>query len=256
MTKLQVILKKRVKNRSGTTLVEMIVTLLLISIMLTMATASLSSASKMFIRVQRTQYAQSILDTIMTELRGITGDATKYVKIYKSGKEIIDTSGNLQGNALEFINEEGYVELITTEVEKDSPKNVTMYGTDGQLTEDIQQLMPGRLYIRYFTIAENDPKKQRYPYGRGTGSSLVARAMAAAYGDGFYMNNYVKVNYRAPDGTTSGTQIDYITATVSLYSDVACTEVNKIAEDTEILYFDNPVKYVDYKTANYRDAEY
>ena len=50
-------------------MVEMMVTLLLISIMMTMAVSSLSSASHIFMQV-KTQYAQSILDTVMTELRG------------------------------------------------------------------------------------------------------------------------------------------------------------------------------------------
>lgn len=52
------------KRKSGTTLVEMIVTLMLISIMMVMAVASLSSASRIFVRIQKTQYAQSILDHI------------------------------------------------------------------------------------------------------------------------------------------------------------------------------------------------
>ncbi len=247
---------KRIKKQSGTTLVEMIVTLLLISIMLTMAAASLSSASKVFIRVQKTQYAQSILDTLMTELRGITQGATNYVKIYESGNNIIDNTGNLQGNALEFMNEEGYVELITTQTTGDRATSVTLYGADEVLTDTKQTLQPGRLYTRYYTRIKQSPEQRRYAYGQGTRADLIARAMAPAYGEGFYMNNYVKVTYQAPDGTAPETKIRYITATVALYSDVACTEANKIAEDTEILYFDNPVTYVDYQTAAYYDANY
>lgn len=76
--------KQIIKEKNGTTLVEMIVTLLLISIMMVMAAASLSSASKIFARLQKMQYAQSILDTTMTELRSITKDACEYIKIYSS----------------------------------------------------------------------------------------------------------------------------------------------------------------------------
>ena len=72
-------MRKKENRKKGTTLVEMIVTLLLISIMMTMAAASLSSAAKIFVRVQKTQYAQSITDTVMTELRTITKDASGYV---------------------------------------------------------------------------------------------------------------------------------------------------------------------------------
>lgn len=65
-------IQKLLKKRNGTTLVEMVVTMLLISIMMAMAASSLSSASKIFVKVQKTEYAQSIVDTLMTELRTIT----------------------------------------------------------------------------------------------------------------------------------------------------------------------------------------
>lgn len=246
MTRLQSVLKKRVKKRSGTTLVEMIVTLLLISIMLTMATASLSSASKMFIRVQKTQYAQSILDTIMTELRGIAGDATQYVKIYESGKNIVDISGNLQGDALEFINEEGYVELITT----DTSGKITLLNSSDEQTEETQQLEEGKLFLRYYALRSTTNNLKKYNYCWGTGK-LVARAVTPVYGSGFYMGNYVKVEYSVPSGTNAGDKISSITATISLYSDSNYSDDNKIVEDSEILYFQNPVIFMTDVTAIY-----
>ena len=60
--------KNLVKDRKGTTLVETMVTLFLISILMAMAASALSSASRIFVRIQKTQYAQSVLDTTMTEL--------------------------------------------------------------------------------------------------------------------------------------------------------------------------------------------
>ena len=70
-------LKSILRKKEGTTLVETMVCLLLISIMLAMAASSLSAASHVFVRVQKTQYAQSILDTTMTELRTITKNETQ-----------------------------------------------------------------------------------------------------------------------------------------------------------------------------------
>ena len=75
--------RRLLKKRDGTTLVETIVTMLLISIMFAMAATALSSAAKVFVREQRLQYAQSILDTTMTELRGIVENADGYIKIYE-----------------------------------------------------------------------------------------------------------------------------------------------------------------------------
>ena len=64
-------IKKILRQKQGTTLVEMMACLTLISIMLLMAARGLSSASRIFLRLQKTQYAQSILDTAMTELRNV-----------------------------------------------------------------------------------------------------------------------------------------------------------------------------------------
>lgn len=245
---------KRIKKKNGTTLVEMIVTLLLISIMLAMATASLSSASKVFVRVQKTQYAQSILDTLMTEMRGIAENATGYVKIYETTKypeNIAGNSGNSTGNALEFINNEGYVELITTEAQqyKDAA-TVNVYGADNKLTGATQLLKPGQLFIRYYVQRDSDSNIKLYNYYKGT-ETLIARAVTPVYGSGFYMGNYVKVQYSVPGGTNSGDKIDCINVTVSLHSDSSCTEDNKIAEDKETLYFRNPVTYTTEVTAIY-----
>lgn len=62
-------IRRLLNKKDGTTLVETIVTMLLISIMFAMAATALSSAAKVFVREQRLQYAQSILDSTMTELQ-------------------------------------------------------------------------------------------------------------------------------------------------------------------------------------------
>ena len=49
-------LEKCLKNRQGTTLVEMLVTLTLITIMVGMAATTLSATFKIFLRVQKEQY--------------------------------------------------------------------------------------------------------------------------------------------------------------------------------------------------------
>lgn len=111
--------RRLLKKRDGTTLVETIVTMLLISIMFAMAATALSSAAKVFVREQRLQYAQSILDTTMTELRGIVENADGYIKIYdverKKNQKITDKTGNNSGNILEFINGDGYAVLISAD---------------------------------------------------------------------------------------------------------------------------------------------
>lgn len=235
----------KLRERSGTTLVEMLVTLLLIGIMLSMATATLSSAAKVFLRVQRTQYAQSILDTVMTQMRTIAADASGYVKIYENGQNIADNTGNTSGNAIEFMNSDSFIELVTTDA--DSNEKVEIYNSEKKLTGAKEKMNPGQIYTRYYTTETLNSSEITYIYSAGT--YLVARAIEAAYGNGFYMGNYVKITYSVPEGKQAGEMIDHVNARVALYSDEACTEENKLAEDTEPLYFRNPVEFRTAKTA-------
>ena len=55
---------KRLKTKEGMTLVETMVSILLVMIMLTMVVAVVSPAFKVFIRMQRLQFAQMILDNV------------------------------------------------------------------------------------------------------------------------------------------------------------------------------------------------
>ena len=48
-------MKRILRNRNGTTLVEMLVTLTLITMMMGMATATLASVSRVFLRTQKLQ---------------------------------------------------------------------------------------------------------------------------------------------------------------------------------------------------------
>lgn len=218
------------KKRQGTTLVEMMVCLLLISIMMTMAAGTLSAASRIFVRLQRQQYAQSILDTTMTELRDLTQNTAAYVKIYKNEEDILDKTGNYSGNALEYMNEQGYVVLVST----DGCTNTDIYIKDKKINTE-EAVGKGRLLIRYYSRNTDGT----YICRRGT--QAVARAMTKAFGEGFYMKNYLDVTYSIPGNRSEGDTVSTITATVTLYSDENRTQV--IATDSEVLNFRYPVVY-------------
>ena len=203
MKKITEILRKK----QGTTMVEMMVTLLLISIMMTMAVSSLSSASHIFMQVQKTQYAQSILDTVMTELRAITKNASSYIKIYENAKNIANSTGNCDGNAIEFINEEGYAVLVST----DGCDDTELYIGDNVIGT-AKAVEEGQLLTRYYFVDGGT-----YTYEKD--GKAAARAVAAVYGKGFYMGNYLKITYSWPDGAQEEGVTDHILATVTLYSD-------------------------------------
>ena len=238
MKKLREHWKKHLCNKRGATLVETMVSLLLITVLLAMAAGALSSAFRIFLRIQKTQYAQSVLDTAMTELRTQTKDATVYVKIYGSGNKVADQAGTNSGSALEFMNKEGYVVLLTT----DGCEQTSLYITD-KLTGTAEQVGSGELLARYYFpqggIAAG------YTYAKG--QTPVARAVATVFGKGFYMGNYLEVTYSFPDGVVDGATVDGITATLKLYADEAHTK--ELASDTELLSFRHRVARKDAVTA-------
>lgn len=214
------------------------VTLLLITILMAMAAVSLSSAFRIFLRIQKAQYAQSVLDTAMTELRTLTKDATVYVKIYGNGTDVTGKPGASTGDAIEFMNKEGYVVLLTT----DGCAQTDLYIT-GKNTGTAEQVGSGELLARYYFPQRGITAGYTYAEGQ----TPVARAVAAVFGKGFYMGNYLEVTYSFPDGVAEGATVDGITATLKLYADEAHTI--ELASDTELLSFRHRVVRKDAVTA-------
>lgn len=238
--------KRVLRSRLGATLVEMLVTLALISIMLAMAAAALASAARVFVKVQRTQYAQSILDTTMTELRGIARGACGYVKIYdtsavdNSGEVSDKAPGSDSGTVLEFVNEDGYAVLLSA----DGCAETTIYIGDSA-NGTVDAVDSGRLLTRYY-FRDNEGY-----YTNVQSGSPAARAVATVFGEGFYMKNYLKVTYTFPDGVSDGNEVTAVTATITLYSDSACTDA--VATDTTTLEFEHRLVRKDAATATHAE---
>ena len=71
--------------------------------------------------------------------------------------------------------------------------------------------------------------------------------MEPAYSKGFYMENYLEIVYRIPDGIREGDPVDTMVVTVNLYED---KEHRKLAaSDAEVLDFRYEVKYTKANTA-------
>lgn len=168
--------KNLVKDRKGTTLVETMVTLFLISILMAMAASALSSASRIFVRIQRTQYAQSVLDTTMTELRTITKDATGYVKLYERTTAMDEQYGgskgtNTKGNAIEFMTPEGFVELVSA-----NGCSETEIHIGDKVTGTADAVETGQLLTRYYFRNSNTGQ-----YAFTQNGKPVARAVANVF---------------------------------------------------------------------------
>ncbi len=215
-------IRQLLKRKQGTTLVEMIVTLLLISIMLAMAAGTLSAAFKIFLQVQKEQYAQSVLDTTMTQLRSLSQDATQYVKIYGNDTNPQGQSGAASGGMLEYVNTEGYVVLVSASGCPETDLYTASYQTG--TSESIEA---GKLFTRYY-------RREQDTYAYTQDGKPVARDLAKVFGDKYYMGNYLGLTFSyAEEGVADGQEVTALRVEVTLYSDPARTKA--IARDSEIL---------------------
>lgn len=229
----------RFKRRSGVTLVEMVVSMLLVSIMMAMVVGILSPAAKIFLRMQRLQYAQQVLDNTAAQLRSMAGEATKYVKIYADASDIEGNEGeetvpDASGTVLEFVNPEGYATLLST----DGISNTTKLMVGGVDMGNADEVKAGRLAVRYYNIADNSTDQYYYT----DGSNPIARAAGSIFGDGYYMGNYVKIEFKYPPGTAAGNPLTYLVATISLYNNEDRLEEHLVAREDTVLDFRYSVK--------------
>lgn len=211
----------------------MIVTLLLFGIMMTMAIGVLSPAAKIFIRIQRLQNAQIILENTVQELRGMTRGAAGHIKIYEHcsaaegpvGKAGV--TGDTGGLALEFVNEEGYMVLLSTE---GCPATKVQLGSNELGTVAEGEIETGRLLARYY-VRNIKGETNGYYYQNTSGPTV--RAFTEVFADGYYMGNYIEVKFSYPPGTADGAPVKYLTADLRLYADQAKNDL--IAQDSVTL---------------------
>ena len=260
-------MRNRRKNRqAGTTLVEMVVTLLLFGILMGMIVGILSPAAKIFIRLQRLQYAQAIVDNTIRQLCTLAEGATEYVKIYEDCGPATDISlaadgghangaGVAEGLALEFVNTEGYIVLISAQ-----GCGVTgLYQSDQRMGK-AEAVDGGRLLARYYapSVASNTYEyiwKRESP--TGTGQEMAARAVGRVFPEGYYMGNELEIVFSYPEDEAGKIPADtepvnYLEAEVRLYRD---GEGGKVlaARDSVVLDFRYPLVRKDGVTARTDD---
>lgn len=245
--------RDRIRGKAGTTLVEMVVAMLLFSLMGLIVIGALSPAAKLFVRMQKLQFARLILDNTAQELRSITQDATEYVKIYAKCEDSGDiigigtgsANGKVEGQALEFKNTQGYVVLLSTQ----GCGETTIIRGGKKTGQTIEGQPKGRLLTRYY--AQTGNSLYLYTDAQTAGSTPVARAVSSVFTEGYYMGNYLKITFSYPrDGNiipSEGAGVDYLVADVALYSDEGLTDL--VVQDRVILDFRHSVKRKDDVTA-------
>lgn len=217
-------MRKRIRRKEGMTLVEVVVSLLLMSILMAMVVGVVSPAAKTFTRMQRVQFAYLILDNVEDEIKAQLQDAVGSIKIYDvaDGGSVAGKAGSSSGAVLEYVNTDSYVVLMSADgcAQTTLVKNGVAGGTDSADT--------GRLLLRYYwqetTAGGGGASSYQYNYQDASGS-LVARAVQQVFSNKFYMGNYLKLNFSFPDSAAAGSPVDYIKVNLKLYRDEACTDL-------------------------------
>lgn len=204
----------RLESRAGTTLVELVVSMLILGIILNMIVGILSPAAKLFLRMERLQRAGVILDNTVLELYGIAENASGYVKIYDTtGDNPAGLSGAASGNLLEFVYQETYTALVSAD---GCPETRIVMGNGAELGEPAKEVAGGRLLTRYYANESGTAY-----YSRDVSGNPVARAVANVFPDGYYMGNELAVRfYYGEPGSAlpaDGDEVTRIFADVSLY---------------------------------------
>lgn len=237
-------MRRRLTKKGGMTLVEVTVCLLLISMLLAISAAALSSATKSFYTLQSRQYAQSVLDTVLTEVRSLAQDATDYVELKHTDPYYTEstpgsgsTTTSTAPNTLEFKTTTGHVARIHAE----GTDTLTLL-INNQPTDTFAAVDPGQLLTIYYSVDTDGETIETTE-----DNAPAARAAARAYGTGFYMGRYLKLTFEAPDGAVENTSISYVTVTAELYSDEYRTDL--LVTDSTVIEFRYDVTYGTSSTA-------
>ncbi len=205
------------RSRRGLTLVELLVSMALLGLALTLFAATLSPAARSFQRLETLNDAQIVADDLLETVRSQLEDARGYVKCYDSGQNLAGETGAASGTAIEFVDPSGYVAVLNADgCPETTLRRVSSEDGGTMETSTAEKIDPGYLAVRYY---KND-SNQQYTYQTGH-DQYVARAMTALYGRGFYVGLYAGLEFSLEPAAGSAKNV---TVTVSLYRDAARTD--------------------------------
>lgn len=197
------------------TLVELIVSLALLSILMVMVVGVVSPAAKTFARMQQLQFAQLVLDNVEDEIKSQLQDAAGNIKIYhvSSGGSLVNKTGSDSGAVLEYVNTDSYVVLMSAE---GCEETTLMRG--GQAT-GTESAAAGRLLLRYYWQKAAGSETTAYKYNYIEGGKPVARAVQQVFADKYYMKSYLKLTFSFPNGVGEKDEVKYINVHAELCRD-------------------------------------
>lgn len=182
------------RQKRGTTLVELIVSAALLGIFCVAAIALVRPCAQIFLEIQNLARAQMIADTVVEKLRGEllhAQGALRFADVGADGTAVFDRSADrTQGDAVEFLTPSGYFVLLDAgalpPMRLDAP-------TDGAEQEESPARPAGTLHLRYYRPTADGSSPRGYSYRRG--GDYTAYDCTQAYADRFYMGNEVSLHF-------------------------------------------------------------
>lgn len=171
------------KNKRGTTLVELVVCMVLLSLFTLAAVTLIQPSAQAYMQVQQQTRAQNLADALIETIRGELLNANGYIRFAdgaKNGEDInkvfLPKTGVSSGSALEFNVNSNYIELI----DKDKVPALTKADGTQLLSEETANELDGYLHMRFYQQEEVKSAKSNPP-------SYVPYAYTTAYPKDAYM---------------------------------------------------------------------
>lgn len=198
------------KNKRGTTLVELVVCMVLLSLFTLAAVTLIQPSAQAYMQVQQQTRAQNLADALIETIRGELLNANGYIRFADGATDItnLDTvfegkTGVSNGTALEFNVNSNYIELI----DKDKVPALTKADGTQLLSLDAANELDGYLHMRFYQQEEVKSAKSNPP-------SYVPYAYTTAYPKDAYMGMFISdlQFYARSDTKAEGEKYAHVTA--------------------------------------------
>lgn len=181
------------KNKRGTTLVELVVCMVLLSLFTLAAVTLIQPSAQAYMQVQQQTRAQNLADALIETIRGELLNANGYIRFADGATDnnfdtVFDKkSGVSSGTALEFSVYPNHIELI----DKDKVPALTKADGTPLLSLDAANELDGYLHMRFYLQEKNTYKPQHEVTSEGTDLPNVAYAYTTAYPKDAYMGMFI-----------------------------------------------------------------
>lgn len=182
------------KNKRGTTLVELVVCMVLLSLFTLAAVTLIQPSAQAYMQVQQQTRAQNLADALIETIRGELLNANGYIRFADGATDItnLDTvfegkTGVSSGTALEFSVYPNHIELI----DKDKVPVLTKADGTQLLSEETANELDGYLHMRFYLQEKGTYLPQHEVTLEGKNLSNVAYAYTTAYPKDAYMGMFI-----------------------------------------------------------------